>query len=70
MGWVRVNKLKLNQDKTEVLLVSHEADQGIGTQPVLDGAALPLKTQARSSGDMLPDSSLSLDAQVSAVATS
>ena len=30
MDWVRANKLKLNPDKTEVLLVSHKANQRIG----------------------------------------
>uniref|UniRef100_A0A803TP95 Reverse transcriptase domain-containing protein n=1 Tax=Anolis carolinensis TaxID=28377 RepID=A0A803TP95_ANOCA len=65
--WMRANKLKLNPDKTEVLLVSRRAEQGIGLQPVLDGVALPLKTQVRSLGVLL-DSSLSLEPQVSAVA--
>uniref|UniRef100_A0A803SSU4 Reverse transcriptase domain-containing protein n=2 Tax=Anolis carolinensis TaxID=28377 RepID=A0A803SSU4_ANOCA len=65
--WMRANKLKLNPDKTEVLLVSRRAEQGIGLQPVLDGVALPLKTQVRSLGVLL-DSSLSLEPQVLAVA--
>uniref|UniRef100_A0A803TS28 Reverse transcriptase domain-containing protein n=1 Tax=Anolis carolinensis TaxID=28377 RepID=A0A803TS28_ANOCA len=65
--WMRVNKLKLNPDKTEVLLVSRKAEQGIGLQPELDGVALPLKAQVRSLGVLL-DSSLSLEPQVSAVA--
>uniref|UniRef100_A0A803TFX4 Reverse transcriptase domain-containing protein n=1 Tax=Anolis carolinensis TaxID=28377 RepID=A0A803TFX4_ANOCA len=65
--WMRANKLKLNPDKTEVLLVSRKAEQGIGLQPVVDGVALPLKTQVRSLGVLL-DSSLSLEPQVSAVA--
>uniref|UniRef100_A0A803TBI4 Reverse transcriptase domain-containing protein n=1 Tax=Anolis carolinensis TaxID=28377 RepID=A0A803TBI4_ANOCA len=43
--WMRANKLKLNPDKTEVLLVSRKAEQDIGLQPVLDGVALPLKAQ-------------------------
>uniref|UniRef100_R4GDA2 Reverse transcriptase domain-containing protein n=1 Tax=Anolis carolinensis TaxID=28377 RepID=R4GDA2_ANOCA len=67
MGWMRANKLKLNPDKTEVLQVSRMPDRGIGWQPVLDGVALPLKAQVRSLGVLL-DSSLTLDAQVSAVA--
>uniref|UniRef100_A0A803TBL4 Reverse transcriptase domain-containing protein n=1 Tax=Anolis carolinensis TaxID=28377 RepID=A0A803TBL4_ANOCA len=67
MGWMRANKLKLNPDKTEVLQVSRSTDRGIGWLPVLDGVALPLKAQVRSLGVLL-DSSLSLDAQVSAVA--
>uniref|UniRef100_A0A803SX51 ribonuclease H n=1 Tax=Anolis carolinensis TaxID=28377 RepID=A0A803SX51_ANOCA len=64
---MRANKLKLNPDKTEVLLVSRRAEQGIGLQPVLDRAALPLKTQVYSLWVLL-DSSLSLELQVSAVA--
>uniref|UniRef100_G1KYX6 HSR domain-containing protein n=1 Tax=Anolis carolinensis TaxID=28377 RepID=G1KYX6_ANOCA len=64
---MRANKLKLNPDKTEVLLVSHKAEQGIGLQPVLDGVALPLKTRVCSLGILL-DSSLSLEPQVSEVA--
>ena len=69
MDWMRANKLKLNPDKTEVLLVSQKADQGIGIQLVLDGVTLPLKTQVCSLGVLL-DSALSLDAQVSGVARS
>uniref|UniRef100_A0A803T782 Reverse transcriptase domain-containing protein n=1 Tax=Anolis carolinensis TaxID=28377 RepID=A0A803T782_ANOCA len=65
--WMRANKLKLNPDKTEVLLVSRKAKQGIGLQPVLDGVTLPLKAQVRSLGVIL-DSLLSLELQVSAVA--
>ena len=69
MEWMRVNKLKFNPDKTEVLLVSQKANQGIGMQPVLDEVALLLKTQVYSFGVLL-DLPLSLDAQVSAVARS
>uniref|UniRef100_A0A803TUY7 Reverse transcriptase domain-containing protein n=1 Tax=Anolis carolinensis TaxID=28377 RepID=A0A803TUY7_ANOCA len=65
--WMRAKKLNLNPDKTEVLLVSQKAEQGIGLQPVLDGVTLPLKAQVRSLGVFL-DSSLSLEPQVSAVA--
>uniref|UniRef100_A0A803TWJ5 Reverse transcriptase domain-containing protein n=1 Tax=Anolis carolinensis TaxID=28377 RepID=A0A803TWJ5_ANOCA len=65
--WMRANKLKLNPDKTEVLLVSHKAEQGTGLQPVLDGVTLPLKTQVHSLGVLL-DSSLSLEPQVSVMA--
>uniref|UniRef100_A0A803T7X0 Reverse transcriptase domain-containing protein n=1 Tax=Anolis carolinensis TaxID=28377 RepID=A0A803T7X0_ANOCA len=67
LAWMRANKLKLNPDKTEVLQVSHMSDRGIGWQPVLDGVALPLKALVRSLGVLL-DSSLTLEAQVSAVA--
>ena len=69
MVCMRANKLKINPDKTEVLLVSQKADEGIGILPVLDGVTLPLKTQVCSLCVLL-DSSLSLDAQVSAVARS
>uniref|UniRef100_A0A803TMK0 Reverse transcriptase domain-containing protein n=1 Tax=Anolis carolinensis TaxID=28377 RepID=A0A803TMK0_ANOCA len=65
--WMRANKLKLNPDKMEVLLISRRAEQGIGLQPVLDGVALPLKTQVHNLGVLL-DSLLSLEPQVSAVA--
>ncbi|KAF7242950.1 putative RNA-directed DNA polymerase from transposon BS [Varanus komodoensis] len=44
MGWMRANKLKLNPDKTEVLLVGGSSlgmgDLGL----VLNGVALPLRT--------------------------
>uniref|UniRef100_A0A803TXA5 Reverse transcriptase domain-containing protein n=1 Tax=Anolis carolinensis TaxID=28377 RepID=A0A803TXA5_ANOCA len=66
--WMGSNKLKLNPDKIEVLLVSRKAEQGIGLQPVLDGVTLPLKTQVCSLGVLLLDSSLSLEPQVSAMA--
>uniref|UniRef100_A0A803U0C0 Reverse transcriptase domain-containing protein n=1 Tax=Anolis carolinensis TaxID=28377 RepID=A0A803U0C0_ANOCA len=65
--WMRRNMLRINPDKTEALLVSRSSDQGIGWQPVLDGVALPLKSQVRSLGVLL-DSALTLEAQVSAVA--
>uniref|UniRef100_A0A803T733 Reverse transcriptase domain-containing protein n=1 Tax=Anolis carolinensis TaxID=28377 RepID=A0A803T733_ANOCA len=65
--WMRRNKLRINPDKTEALLVSCASDRGIGWQPVLDGVALPLKSQVRSLGVLL-DSALTLEAQVSAVA--
>ena len=31
-GWMRMNKLKLNSDKTEVLMISQKADLRIGIQ--------------------------------------
>ena len=54
MDWMRVTKLKLNPDKTEVLLVSQKADQGTGM--------CPLKTEMYSLGVFL-DLSPSVDAQ-------
>ncbi|XP_062831034.1 probable RNA-directed DNA polymerase from transposon BS [Anolis carolinensis] len=68
-SWMRANKLRLNPDKTEALLVSRGTNWGIGWQPVLNRVALPLRAQVRSLGVLL-DSSLTLKAQVSAVALS
>ena len=48
MGWMRANKLKVNPDKTEVLLVSWKADEGIGILLVLDGVIFPLKPRSAS----------------------
>ena len=53
MDWLRANKLKLNPDKTEMLLVGGSSDQMVGVQPVLDGVAFPLKEQVHSSGVLL-----------------
>ena len=50
-------------------MVNQKADYGIGIQPMLDRVTPLLKTQACSLAILL-DSSLSLDAQVSAVARS
>ncbi|XP_061441792.1 uncharacterized protein LOC133364873 [Rhineura floridana] len=66
MDWMRVNKLKLNPDKTEMLLVDGFSDRMVDIYPVLDGVTLPLKDQVRSLGVFL-DSSLSLEAQVASV---
>ncbi|KAF7248106.1 Zinc finger and SCAN domain-containing protein 29 [Varanus komodoensis] len=69
MGWMRANKLKLNPDKTEVLLVGG-LGFGVGhLDLVLNGVALPLKDRVRSLG-VLFDPELSLEAQVTAVARS
>ncbi|KAF7246221.1 Tyrosine-protein kinase Yes [Varanus komodoensis] len=69
MGWMRANKLKLNPDKTEVLLVG---GLGLGMGDlglVLNGVALPLRDRVCSLGVLL-DPELSLEAQVMAVARS
>ncbi|KAF7246976.1 CMP-sialic acid transporter [Varanus komodoensis] len=69
MGWMRANKLKLNPDKTEVLLVG---GSGFGEGELnLDhnGVALPLRDKVHSLGVLL-DPELSLEAQVTAVARS
>ncbi|KAF7243157.1 Ephrin type-A receptor 4 [Varanus komodoensis] len=69
MGWMRANKLKLNPDKMEVLLVG-ESGFGEGElNLVLNGVALPLRDKVRSLGVLL-DPELSLEAQVTAVARS
>ncbi|XP_061463050.1 uncharacterized protein LOC133375459 [Rhineura floridana] len=45
MDWMRTNKLRLNPDKTEMLLVDGFSGQTVDTYPVLDGVTLPLKEQ-------------------------
>lgn len=40
---MRVNKLRFNPNKMEVLLVGGSSTQVNGIQPILDGLALPLK---------------------------
>ncbi|KAF7253167.1 Xanthine dehydrogenase/oxidase [Varanus komodoensis] len=63
MGWMRANKLKLNPDKTEVLLVGGSGFGEGELNLVLNGVALPLRDKARSLGVLL-DPELSLEAQV------
>ncbi|KAF7246169.1 THO complex subunit 1, partial [Varanus komodoensis] len=65
--WMRANKLKLNPDKTEVLLVGRSGFGEGGFDLVLNGATLPLRDKVRSLGVLL-DPELSLEAQVTAVA--
>ncbi|KAF7249458.1 RNA-directed DNA polymerase from mobile element jockey [Varanus komodoensis] len=67
--WMRANKLKLNPDKTEVLLVGRSGFGEGGFDLVLNGAKLPLRDKVRSFGVLL-DPELSLEAQVTAVARS
>ncbi|KAF7246760.1 Reelin [Varanus komodoensis] len=69
MGWMRANKLKLNPDKTEVLLVGGSGFGEGGFDLVLIGVALPLRDKVCSLGVLL-DSELSLEAQVTAVVRS
>ncbi|KAF7249994.1 putative RNA-directed DNA polymerase from transposon BS [Varanus komodoensis] len=69
MGWMRANKLKLNPDKTEVLLVGGSGFGEGELNLVLNGVALPLRDKVRSLGVLL-DPELSLEAQVTAVARS
>ncbi|XP_061471923.1 uncharacterized protein LOC133379865 [Rhineura floridana] len=67
MDWMRTNKLRLNPDKTEMLLVGGSSDWMVDVQPVLYGVTLPLKEKVRSLGVLL-EPSLSLQAQVASVA--
>ncbi|KAF7249234.1 1-phosphatidylinositol 4,5-bisphosphate phosphodiesterase beta-1 [Varanus komodoensis] len=69
MGWMRANKLKLNPDKMEVLLVGG-LGSGVGALDiVLDGAALALKDRVCRLGVLL-NPELSLEAQVTDVVRS
>ncbi|CAI5797514.1 Hypothetical predicted protein [Podarcis lilfordi] len=45
MDWKKANKLKLNPDKIEALLVAGSLDQMAGRSPALEGVTLPLKEQ-------------------------
>ncbi|KAF7250254.1 hypothetical protein EYD10_03943 [Varanus komodoensis] len=69
MGWMRANKLKLNPDKTEVLLVGGSGLRMEDLGLVLNGVALPLRDRVHSLGVLL-DPELSLEAQVTVVARS
>ncbi|KAF7246312.1 Methyltransferase-like protein 4 [Varanus komodoensis] len=69
MGWMRANKLKLNPDKTEVLLVGGSGFGEGELNLVLNGVALPPRDKVRSLGVLL-DSELSLEAQVTTAARS
>ncbi|KAF7247778.1 Disks large-associated protein 2 [Varanus komodoensis] len=69
MGWMRANKLKLNPDKTEVLLVGDSSSSVGDLGLALDGDALPLKESVCSLGVLL-NPELSLEAPVTVVARS
>ncbi|KAF7250944.1 RNA-directed DNA polymerase from mobile element jockey [Varanus komodoensis] len=69
MGWMRANKLKLNPDKMEVLLVGGSGFEEGDLDLVLNGVALPLRDKVHILGALL-DPELSLEAQVTAVARS
>ncbi|XP_053142271.1 uncharacterized protein LOC128340742 [Hemicordylus capensis] len=69
MDWMRVNKLRLNPDKTEVLLVGGSSAWVNDVQPVLDGVARPLKDQVHILGVLL-DPAPSLEVQVASMAQS
>ena len=66
MDWMRVNKLRLNPDKLEVLLVGALPHRLKGHFPALDGVKLPLKDRVHSLGVLL-DPGLTLEAQVDSV---
>ena len=53
MDWMRANKLKLNPDKTEAMLVGGFLDWVAGRLSALDGVTLQLKEQVHSSGILL-----------------
>ena len=67
MDWMRVNKLKLNPDKTEVLLLGASPDRLEGNFPALNGVTLPLRDRVCSLGVFL-DPGLALETQVNLVA--
>ena len=50
MDWMRVNKLRLNPDKLEVLLVGAPPDRLKGHFPALDRVTLPQMTESTASG--------------------
>ncbi|KAF7235166.1 hypothetical protein EYD10_17982 [Varanus komodoensis] len=66
MGWMRANKLKLNPDKMEVLLVGGSSSWVGDLDLALNGVALPLKDRVLSLGVVL-DPDLSLETQVTVV---
>ena len=66
MDWMRVNKVRLNPDKSEVLLVGAPPNRLKGNFPALDGVTLPLKDRVHSLGVLL-DPGLILEAQVDSV---
>ncbi|KAF7250955.1 Very large A-kinase anchor protein [Varanus komodoensis] len=67
MGWMKANKLRLNPDKIEVLLVGGSGFGMGDLDLVLNGIALPHRDRVRSLGVLLyPE--LSLEAQVTEVA--
>ncbi|KAF7250783.1 Cullin-5 [Varanus komodoensis] len=69
MRWMSASKLKLNPDKTEVLLVGGSGFGEGELNLVMNGVALPLRDKVRSLGVLL-DPELSLETQVTAVARS
>lgn len=58
MGWVKVNKLKVNLDNAEVLLVRSKQSLGSKYTLPMDGIALPWKDGVHSSGVLRPVSNI------------
>lgn len=67
-NWMRLNKPRVNLDKTEVVLVGPDLTMGSDCDMMLEGVVLPPKDQVRSLGVLL-DLVLLLDKQVVALAS-
>lgn len=67
--WMIIDKLKLNSDKMEMLVMGPYSDLGNGCILTLDGVALPCKNQVHSLGIVLDTVQL-LDKQVMAMVRS
>lgn len=67
MGWMRVNKLRLNPDKMEILLVGISLVVGSGYTQRLAGFAFTPRVSVCSLGVLL-NLSLLLDIQIAALA--
>lgn len=63
MGWMRANKLTLNPDKMQVLLVTPNSPLGNDFTPVLDEIAFPFSAHVCSL-EVLLDLALLLEVQV------
>lgn len=70
LEWMRTNILKLNPDKTKVLLVNRKSGPGFKMPSILDGVVLPLKDQVHSLEALLGPPSILLDNQMATVARS
>ena len=69
VDWMRINKLKLNPEKMEILCVKGSQVQEIKGHPILSRVVLPQKAQVCYLGVLL-DSSLSFETHVLAVVMS